>query len=294
MRILNVIICFFAISTCAHLAGSTSHAPEDAVRPATTPPSRIRRSITYCLESFCDFYKAFRRSPGSIAPAPESHIFVKEPAAFTALIQAIIAKDNAATQSLLTAKPALATLQDTAGMTALMYAAQCNNHMALPTLIYHKASVHKKNLANETALHFAAQARSLKCIVTLMGNYAEINAQDNNGNTPLMVCINTPCPPKEYARRRACCKALITPQTNLEIHNNEHQTALWLAAATCNESLMVHLIDNGANIDAADRAKVSALTIAAQRGIKKEACQRLRQQAKDCAKLHVASRALSA
>ncbi len=75
---------------------------------------------------------------------------------------------------------------DTDGRTALIHAAT-DKKIALVRLLAHQgASVRIVDGLGMTALHYAAQNYDLDCCQFLVSQGAEIDAQDKNGNTPLM------------------------------------------------------------------------------------------------------------
>ncbi len=259
MRILNVIICFFAISTCAHVAGSSKVAPMDF--------AGIVPGIACAAPERAGLLRRFIRAAKNVAAMAFSGSAIKiasEERHTTALMTAVLAEENTLVKELANSQH-LINIQDTNGMTALMYAAKNGNLTALKTLIEHAADPERVSTAtNKTALHFAAETAHCEAIQALVDAGANTNAQDSLGNTPLMLTIVARENQKTLYKRSV---PLVANSMNLEQRNNEGQTALWLAARGLHEQLLKYLMSKGAALQTRDNDKTSALEAAAGAGM---------------------------
>lgn len=73
--------------------------------------------------------------------------------------------------------------------TALIWSAFYGNEILLHWLIDNGANVNHKDRNGDSALHFAAQQKTVECAKILIEKGADIEIQDNYGNTPLWRAI---------------------------------------------------------------------------------------------------------
>lgn len=74
-----------------------------------------------------------------------------------------------------------------------------------------------------TALHCAADSQKADTIRILLQAGADINAQTNNGDTPLIVALNTP------ASKYKAAEVLIKSGAKINIQNKDEMTSLMCA-----------------------------------------------------------------
>lgn len=89
------------------------------------------------------------------------------------------------------------------------------------------ADIDVRSSKGKTALHCAAKAGFLKVINVLMENGANIDAVDNNGETPLYEAIRSTI--KNREKQRAALEALLTQGANLNVKNRMGLTPLQVA-----------------------------------------------------------------
>lgn len=252
MRILNIIICFFAISTLAQAADINSIA-----LVLTTPAQPSKPSlVTRCMATASSIFAGMRRilTPSAKARiAPESRYT-------TSLMAAVIAHDHVEFNELLNSNPALINIQDIDGMTALMHAAKNENVRALTALIAAGADLERvSKVAKFTALHFVAQEATYDGIFALIVAGAAVNIQDCNGNTPLMLAISSIKRPRERYKRGA---VFIVDDIDLNRRNKKGQSALWLAEQMRSQRLVALLKAQGADEKICDNEGTSPTEIA--------------------------------
>jgi tetratricopeptide (TPR) repeat protein len=112
----------------------------------------------------------------------------------------------------------------------------------------------------------AARYGQAESIERLLAHGADINTQDETGQTPLMAAIAQTGSklfggnPKKYV---ATIDALLAHNPNLEVKDRQGQTALFHAVLEPNEkviaSLVLRLVDKGAKLDVADGDGATAL-----------------------------------
>ena len=89
------------------------------------------------------------------------------------------------------------------------------------------ADIHVRSSKGKTALHCAAKAGFLKVIDVLIENGANIDATDNNGETPLFEAIRSTI--KDGEKQRASIEALLEKGANPHVKNNKGLTPLQIA-----------------------------------------------------------------
>ncbi len=89
------------------------------------------------------------------------------------------------------------------------------------------ASVKKRNKNKETPLHIVARKRGsfCPCLNVLINHGADVNAQDINGNTPLMSLLTHP----QVKLRMSVVEGLCDAGTDVFIKNKDGQTAYDIA-----------------------------------------------------------------
>lgn len=107
--------------------------------------------------------------------------------------------------------------QDRDGTTPLMDAIEIIEHIKSAKMILRRSpNLEIQNDDGETALHLAAQANEKMC-GALLGKGADVNAQNVDGDTPLMLSI--------YMGKIKCAKMILRKSPDLEIQNEDGETA---------------------------------------------------------------------
>ncbi|KAK2587933.1 hypothetical protein KPH14_004021 [Odynerus spinipes] len=119
--------------------------------------------------------------------------------------------------------------EDSAGYTALHYAARNGHNQICETLLQHGANVNAKTRCGQaTALHRAATQGHDRVVETLLKHGADVNSKDVDGCTPLHRAL--------VAARVSVCRTLI-PRSDLTILDNKNRNAKQLADEYCNDLL---------------------------------------------------------
>lgn len=101
--------------------------------------------------------------------------------------------------------------------------------------------INKGDFEGKTPLHLAAITSDLKMAAVLLQNMSVANAQDKNGNTPL-----------HFAKDEFMVRLLLTGGANPNIPNEHGLCALHLSVTRRNLHVIKNLLDNGADVNAAD------------------------------------------
>ncbi|KAI8746522.1 serine/threonine-protein phosphatase 6 regulatory ankyrin repeat subunit B [Biomphalaria glabrata] len=121
------------------------------------------------------------------------------------------------------------------GLTALHLAAADSKYFCAKTLLEYGADVNLKCNAGCSPLHYAVGNTPL---VTLFLEYqANVNATDDNGNTPLLIAV------KRFGGPEDIIKLLIASGSDVNHKNHSGMSALLLAAEKLNTSIMAFLLD---------------------------------------------------
>ena len=121
-------------------------------------------------------------------------------------------------------------------------------------LISEETDVNAKDEFGCTLLHDAVRTKKTDAINILLKHGADINAQDNNGNTPLFTAI----------RRSANSKVidiLLKHNADVNIANNAGQTPIFIAASRGHINTVEKLIESGADVNIKDADGETPLTI---------------------------------
>ena len=144
--------------------------------------------FSYCQAgSYEDYFKAIKQDDALTVQRLIQRGFdpnTLDPEARHGLIMAIAEPSLKVAQVLIESKGTDLNFLNTAGESALMYAA-LRGHVALAKLLINKdADVNKSGW---TPLHYAATHGDVELIRLLLDNHAFVNAQSPNGTTPLMM-----------------------------------------------------------------------------------------------------------
>lgn len=119
--------------------------------------------------------------------------------------------------------------EDSAGYTALHYAARNGHDRICETLLEHGARVDAKTRSGRaTALHRAAAQGHVQVVETLLDHGADANVKDADGYTPLHRAL--------VGSHVSVCRILV-PHSDLTIVDNKNRTVKQLANEHCNELL---------------------------------------------------------
>ena len=149
------------------------------------------------------------------------------------------------------------------------------------------ADVSKKDSRQRTALHYAKRGH-LKVVEVLLSKGAEINVEDENRCTSLMLaaerghidillylidhdadvnkkdCRNRTA--LHYASDLKVVKALLSKGVEIDVEDEDCCTPLLLAAERRHYDILLHLIDHGADVHKKDGRERTALHYASERG----------------------------
>ncbi|XP_059159027.1 ankyrin-1-like [Physella acuta] len=147
---------------------------------------------------------------------------------------------------------------DSQGMTALLHAVKRDCVENIELLVKHGSDVNL--LSNgSTPLHLASKMGSVEAIEVLLRHGSNPQAQDENGNTALMIAI------EHYTIHHwlfnQAIVMLIDASTNLNVQNLKGRTALMLAAKYLRLELVKLLLNAGADPNIADNDSDTALTL---------------------------------
>ncbi|HJD56019.1 MAG TPA: ankyrin repeat domain-containing protein [Rickettsia endosymbiont of Pyrocoelia pectoralis] len=141
----------------------------------------------------------------------------------------------------------------------LYVAAQEGHVSVVEKLIENKAEVNLVNIKGETPLYIAAQESHDSVVEKLINNGADPNIRVNGGNTPLICAILSEEPNEKII------KLLITnPNINLDIKNDDAQSALHIATKHNHINTVKLLLDAGCNINTVNDVGDNALHLALQ------------------------------
>lgn len=130
-------------------------------------------------------------------------------------------------------------LRDRDGRTPFILAVQCKSNYPLgyiQTLINAGAKIDDKNSKNgRTPLMVAVEYGRIDRIKFLIEAGSNVNMQDNNGETPLMIAAN------DWFATIDIVQTLIDAGVNLNFQNNKNQTAYDLALDNGNQEIAEYL-----------------------------------------------------
>jgi len=143
--------------------------------------------------------------------------------------------------------------------TLLSSAAFTNDLPLIDLLIAHGASLDDTDKMGRSVLIAALQQGAKAATIThLLEKGANINAQNSEGQTPLMLALNY--------QPVSVLGVLLDHGAQLEMKDNRGRTALMWAAYFALDEQTHFLVEHGANVDATDKSGETALTIAGDSG----------------------------
>ena len=130
---------------------------------------------------------------------------------------------------------------------------------------------HARDALGHTALHAAARANSPRLIAALVSAGADVDALDNEGNTPVLLAagarlrLGRNVPPRTYAP--AAISALAAAGADLDVASPfERRTALQHAAYFDKPDVIMALLEGGADLEERGNNDYSPLQVAMRRG----------------------------
>lgn len=153
---------------------------------------------------------------------------------------AAIHGDLAKLNQLLAGNGALLNAQDTAGMTALVFAARCGQDAVIERLLELGAALElRDNRWGLTALHAASGGNMASSVGLLLGTGAAINALDARGQTPLITAAMN--------ASNAVIERLMAAGPDLELRDAQGMTALNKACYQNTAPCLALLLDTSAS-----------------------------------------------
>ncbi len=131
------------------------------------------------------------------------------------------------------------------GWPPLVYAARGDrggNAEVVRQLLEQGADVNCCNYKKQTALHCAAKAGFVDIVELLLNRNASIDAQDRDGNTPLMVAVQSTIKKQENLRGVACL--LLNAGANASQENHKGQTPRSVAARKRDTATWLELLQS--------------------------------------------------
>lgn len=162
--------------------------------------------------------------------------------------------------------------RDESGNTPLAVACEGESPAVVENLVAHGANVATRNAEGETLLHMAVGVRNsyqpnsaqkhLEIVAFLMGKGLDVNAVDNDANTPL----HSAC----WAGNTETSCALMARGANVAAANRAGETPLWAAigGGSCSVELIDTLLDKGADVNTSKKSGETPLHHACQHGRK--------------------------
>ena len=147
---------------------------------------------------------------------------------------------------------------DSAGNTALIWAAKSCDSQSIAFLIECGANINRLNNQLESPLHFAADNGALNITELLIAAGAQVNGQDHSGWTALHRAA--------FGNHRAVLERLLSEGAEFDLKDQYSWTALQRSASNGTVGVLCVLIDHQANIDIRDREGMTPLSTAAWNG----------------------------
>ncbi|KAK4186822.1 ankyrin repeat-containing domain protein [Podospora australis] len=145
--------------------------------------------------------------------------------------------------------------QDKIGDTALHYFALAGRVDVVRVLQRREASVlNVQNKEGKTALHHAAAKGHNSVIDIMVGAKPNVNIQDRNGQTPLLLAIQ-----QGSEKHAECVLMLVTQKPDLNLQDSSGKTALIYAAKRGDLKATVLFVHEGADTSIRDKLELTAL-----------------------------------
>ncbi|EFZ03329.2 Ankyrin repeat-containing domain protein [Metarhizium robertsii ARSEF 23] len=129
--------------------------------------------------------------------------------------------------------------RDERNNTPLHWAVSCGHQSTVELLLDRAGEPNSKDKYGNTPLHWASTYPSIANI--LIKQNADVDAQNSTGKTSLMCSVLA-------SQEETTLRLLTLGRANVDIQDENGWTALHGAAAKGNESILLHILDEGANI----------------------------------------------
>jgi ankyrin repeat protein len=127
---------------------------------------------------------------------------------------------------------------------------------SIKKLINNGININKRNIYGKTPLMRASELYDFSILKVLIENGADVNLQDNNGDTTLFYVVNKYFDSERHLdylyRYKNRFRYLLRKQANIDIQNNDGTTLLMLAVQKKDVGLVHYLLQKGANTNLVD------------------------------------------
>ncbi|KAK0739599.1 ankyrin repeat-containing domain protein [Apiosordaria backusii] len=144
---------------------------------------------------------------------------------------------------------------DSAGRTALSWAATRGDHDSVKVLLKHHANLQIPSRNGSTPLHWAVQSSSPLAVKLLLEAGAEVNRPNNRGYTPLHFAASK----RDDSQ---VIELLLRFMADRDAKTNHGDTALMNAARANHPNNVIYLMEHGANLDLQNKDGMTALLYA--------------------------------
>ncbi|XP_009561978.2 ankyrin repeat and SOCS box protein 10 isoform X1 [Cuculus canorus] len=132
-------------------------------------------------------------------------------------------------------------------------------------LLQHGASVNSRtDMEDDTALHVAARHGLVDHVQLLLRHGAELEAKNNEGQTPLNAACAQPHQPQDMDRFYLVCRLLVESGASVNAADRDRQHPLHLASKNANAQIAELLLARGANVNVMNYSGNTALHNALQ------------------------------
>ncbi|KAK5636449.1 hypothetical protein RRF57_012161 [Xylaria bambusicola] len=145
---------------------------------------------------------------------------------------------------------------------ALVKAAEAGNVNVVSELLAHHADPNARNRSGQTALFIAAIKGHNKVVEALAGRHADVNAKDKEGRSPLLYLASEKKTKAKWTIETL--RLLLRFGADLEVRDHIGRTPLLWAATNSNIELARFLLENKANVSAANNRGRTALHLSAE------------------------------
>jgi len=145
------------------------------------------------------------------------------------------------------------------GLTSGFY--QNRRENSIEKLINNGIDINKRNIYGKTPLMRASELYDFSILKVLIKNGADVNLQDNNGDTTLFYVVNNYYDSEhlsDFYKYKNRFEYLLRKQANIDIQNNDGTTLLMLAVSRGDVELVHYLIQKGANTNLVDDRNYTA------------------------------------
>ncbi|KAI0536858.1 hypothetical protein GGR58DRAFT_473982 [Xylaria digitata] len=145
---------------------------------------------------------------------------------------------------------------------ALLKAAEAGNVDVVSTLLAHSANPNARNRSGQTALFIASIKGHDKVVEALASGGADVNAKDKEGRSPLLYLASEKKTKAKWTTETL--RLLHQHHADIEVRDQIGRTPLLWAATNSNIDLARFLLENGADVGAANNRGRTALHLSAE------------------------------